>query len=723
MALQQFTNLNFEDIKSSIKDYIRENSNFTDMDFEGSNLSVLINLLAYNSYSTAYNTNMVVNETFIDSATLRENVVSLARNIGYVPRSRRAAITDVSYNISDLPADTTVLKFEPGIIGNGNVDNINYVFSIPEQVTGTALNGEAEGILRVFQGQFLSNTFIIDDSQPNQRFILPNDGIDTSTIRVNVRENASSTTIEEYALVDNILGITSTSKIYLIQETTDEKYEILFGDGIFGKKLSNGNVVDVTYIKTNGKDGNGVSRLSFTGTLSDENDATISDFTATIIPNYVSENGDDIENLQSIRYYAPRLYSTQHRAVTASDYEAIVPSVYPNIESISAFGGEELTPPRYGQVYIAAKPKNGSFLSDFTKKQILSSLKNYSVAGILPTMIDLKFLYVEIDSYVYYNANFVGDPENMKTDVINSLTSFASGPELNKFGGRFKYSKVLSLIDNVSTTITSNITTVRMRKDLFAKINQFTQYEICYENEFHIGADSYNIKSTGFTVSGIPDTVYFSDKRIEGTDKGNIFLFSLQADNTAKVLSNTFGTVDYKKGEVLINTANITSTVKPNNIVEVQAIPESNDVLGRKELYLQFSVANSNFFMREDSIASGANTSGTRFNIQSSYSNGTKVRGDIITSTSSGTLVGYVNGQPYYGAFHFHPNTGKKMVGAVHVSTPHDVIYDTLEQSLGGTFSSTPIDSSSTMSSTSSSSSSSTSSSSSSSSSSSGYGY
>jgi len=627
MALQQFTNLNFEDIKSSIKDYVRENSKFTDMDFEGSNLSILINLLAYNSYSTAYNTNMVVNETFIDSATLRENVVSLARNIGYVPRSRRAAVTDVSYNISDLPSAATTLKFEPGIIGNGNVDSVNYVFSIPEQVTGTALNGESSGIIKVYQGQYLSNAFVIDDSQPNQRFILPNDGIDTSTIRVNVRENSSSTTIEEYSLVDNILGITSTSKIYLIQETSDEKYEVLFGDGIFGNKLSNGNVIDVSYIKTNGKDGNGVSRLTFTGTLLDQDDALVTDFSATIIPSYPSENGDDIENLQSVRYYAPRLYSTQHRAVTASDYEAIVPSVYPNIESISAFGGEELTPPKYGQVYIAAKPKNGSFLSEFTKKQILSSLKNYSVAGILPTMIDLKFLYVEVDSWVYYNANFVGDPENMKTDVVSSLTAFASGPELNKFGGRFKYSKVLSLIDNVSTTITSNITTVRIRRDLPAQINQWTQYELCFDNEFHIGADAYNIKSTGFTVSGISETVYFSDIRIAGTTKGNLFLFSLAADNTATVLSSSFGTVDYKKGEVVINTANITSTVKPNNIVEIQAIPESNDVLARKELYLQFSVANSNFYMREDSIASGANTSGTRFNIQSSYTNGEKIRG------------------------------------------------------------------------------------------------
>ena len=267
MALQQFTNLNYEDIKTTIKDYLRENSNFTDMDFDGSNLSVIINLLAYNSYITAYNTNMVVNETFIDSATVRENVVSLARNIGYVPRSRRAATTEVSYNISTLGTDTEVIKFQPGLVGNGNANNINYVFSIPEEVTGTVTNGESNGVLKVYQGQYLTENFVIDDSQPNQRFVLPNDGIDTSTIIVKVKENSSSTTTEEYKLVDNILGITSTSQIYLIQETTDEKYEVLFGDGIFAKKLTNGNVVTASYIKTEGKGGNGVARLNFGATL------------------------------------------------------------------------------------------------------------------------------------------------------------------------------------------------------------------------------------------------------------------------------------------------------------------------------------------------------------------------------------------------------------------------------------------------------------------------
>ena len=665
MALQQFTNLNFEDIKTSIKDYLRQNSNFSDMDFEGSNLSVIVNLLAYNSYTSAYNTNAVVNETFIDSATLRENVVSLARNIGYVPRSRRAARMLVDYHITGITSTTETITFQPGLIGNGAVSNVNFLFSLPEKVTGPAYEGRAAGNFEVYQGQYLESKFVVNDSLPNQRYILPNNGVDTSTIRINVKENNASTTVTEYKLVDNIIGVTSTSNIYLIQETTDEKYEVLFGDGIFGQKLNNGNVIEISYIKTEGKEGNGVSRLQFSGTVTNENGATESSLISSINPHSPSQNGDDIEDIRSVRYYAPRLYSSQHRAVTANDYEAIVPSVYPNIESISAFGGEELTPPKYGRVYIAAKPKNGSFLSEFTKKQILSSLKNYSVAGIVPEIIDLKFLYVELDSYVYYNSNFVGDTQNLKSDVINAMSLFASGTELNKFGGRFKYSKVLSLIDRVSDSITSNITTIRIRRNLVAQLNVFSQYEICFDNTFHRNESSYNIKSTGFNISGVSGTVYFSDQHVSG-DTGNLFLFQLDSDTNVKILSTTFGSVDYKKGEVIIDTVNITGTVLSDNIIEIQAIPQSNDVLARKELYLQFDISNSNFFMREDPISTGANTSGTRYNPQSSYSNGAKVRGAIITSTSSATtLVGYVNGQPYYGAFHTMSN-GNRMTGAFH---------------------------------------------------------
>ena len=665
MALQQFTNLNFEDIKTSIKNYLRQNSNFSDMDFEGSNLSVLVNVLAYNSYTTANNTNAVVNETFIDSATLRENVVALARNIGYVPRSKRAARMVVDFDIVGINTNTTSITFEPGLFGNGSQSSIDYLFSIPQKVTATALDGASAGAIEIFQGQYLQSRFVVNDSLPNQRFILPNDGVDTSTIRVNIRENNSSTSVTEYKIVDNIIGITSTSNIYLIQETTDEKYEILFGDGIFGKKLDNGNVIDISYIKTEGKNGNGVARLLFSGVITDQDGITETDTTTTLQPQFSSEGGDDIEDLRSVRYYAPRLYSSQHRAVTASDYEAILPSVYSNIESVSAFGGEEIDPPKYGRVFIAAKPKNGNFLSEFTKKQIL-------------------------DSYIYYNANFVGDSQNLRTEVISAMTTFASGTELNKFGGRFKYSKVLSLIDRVSDSITSNITTIRIRRNLVARLNVFSQYEMCFDNTFHRNDDAYNIKSTGFNVSGVSGTVYFADRFVSG-DKGNLFLFQLSSDASVIILSTSFGSVDYKKGEVIIDTVNITSTVLSDNIIEIQAIPQSNDVLARKELYLQFDVSNSNFFMREDPISTGANTSGTRYNSQSSYSNGAKVRGAIITSASTtDTLVGYVNGQPYYGEFHLMAN-GNKMTGATH--SPNSVIITNTPAAAIDT-SSTPVSSS-----------------------------
>ena len=643
MALTQFTNLNFEDIKTSIKDYLRQNSNFTDFDFEGSNLSIIINLLAYNSYITAYNTNMAVNETFIDSATLRENVVSLARNIGYVPRSVRAARAQTEVFISGLPSDVESIKIQPGLISNSSIDDVNYLFSLPEKVTFAAKDGEARGNLEIYQGQYLKKEWTVNESLPNQRYILPNDGIDTSTLRVSVKESESSTTKTDYKLVDNIIGITSESNIFLIQETTDEKYEILFGDGVFGKKLESGNVVMADYIKTEGKNGNGASEFRFLGALEDQDGASILTFESDIFTTAASEGGDDIESIESVRYYAPRMYSSQHRAVTANDYEAILPSLYPNIQSVTAFGGEDLNPPQYGRVFIAAKPRNGAYLSDFTKNEILQSLKSYSVAGIVPVMIDLQYLFVEIDSTVYYNENFVGNPDNVRSDIISALTQYSNSAEINQFGSRFKYSKVQSMIDSVDTSITSNITTVRMRRNLRAQINQFAQYELCFDNEMYRQKPRFNIKSTGFTVEGISGTVYLADLNV-ATDLGEVFLNRgpLEAadryqngtdsapmiliDKDGNIISSNVGQVKYNTGEILLDTINITSTEKPQNIVEIQAVPMSNDVLARKDLYLQFDISNSNITMKQDSIASGGNTSGTRFQPQSSYQNGQVTR-------------------------------------------------------------------------------------------------
>ena len=665
MALNQFTNLNFEDIKTSIKDYLRQNSNFSDFDFEGSNLSVLINTLAYNSYITAYNTNMVANESFIDSATLRENVVSLARNIGYVPRSKRAATALVQFVTTGISTVNTSITLQPGVFANSGINQTNFIYSLPERVQAPSFLGQSQGMVTIYQGQYLEKEWTIDTSQPNQKYVLPNDSIDTSTLRVFVKESSSSNTRTEYKLLDSIVGITSVTNMFLIQETSDEKYELLFGDGIFGKKLESGNVVTASYIKTDGKDGNGATNFNYAGTIKDESGGDITTATTRLITMIPSENGDDIESVESIRNYAPRRFAAQNRAVTATDYEALLPSIYPNIQSVSAFGGEDLNPPQYGRVFIAAKPRNGNFLADSTKKSLLKSLKNYSIAGIVPSFVDLKFLYVELDSYIYYNTNFTGNADTLRSSIVNSVIQYGGSSELNKFGGRFKYSKMISVIDNTDSSITSNITNIKIRRNLKTLPNIFSQYELCYDNEFYKELDSYNIKSTGFTVSGITGTVYLADKTIEGSDIGNLFLFRITDDVEVDIVSSNFGTVNYKKGEILINTVNITSTVQPEGIVEIQAIPLSNDVLGRKELYLQLSVENSNFTMRQDLIASGANVSGTRFDVQSSYSNGSKVRGSIVTSSTGSTLVGYVNGQAYYGEFHTMPD-GTKMTGSSH---------------------------------------------------------
>ena len=665
MALNQFTNLNFEDIKTSIKDYLRQNSNFSDFDFEGSNLSVLINTLAYNSYITAYNTNMVANESFIDSATLRENVVSLARNIGYVPRSKRAATALVEFVITGISTDNRSITLQPGVFANSGINQTNFIYSLPERVQASSFLGQSQGMVTIYQGQYLEKEWTIDTSQPNQKYVLPNDSIDTSTLRVFVKESSSSNTRTEYKLLDSIVGITSVTNMFLIQETSDEKYELLFGDGIFGKKLESGNVVTASYIKTDGKDGNGATNFNYAGTIKDESGGDITTATTRLFTMIPSENGDDIESVESIRNYAPRKFAAQNRAVTATDYEALLPSIYPNIQSVSAFGGEDLNPPQYGRVFIAAKPRNGNFLADSTKKSLLKSLKNYSIAGIVPSFVDLKFLYVELDSYIYYNTNFTGNADTLRASIVNSVIQYGGSSELNKFGGRFKYSKMISVIDNTDSSITSNITNIKIRRNLKTLPNTFSQYELCYDNEFYKELDSYNIKSTGFTVSGITGTVYLADKTIEGSDIGNLFLFRITDDVEVDIVSSNFGTVNYKKGEILINTVNITSTVQPEGIVEIQAIPLSNDVLGRKELFLQLSVENSNFTMRQDLIASGANVSGTRFDVQSSYSNGSKVRGSIVTSSTESTLVGYVNGQAYYGEFHTMPD-GTKMTGSSH---------------------------------------------------------
>ena len=629
MPFTKFTNLDFDQIKTSIKDYLRANSTFTDFDFEGSNFSVLIDTLAYNTYITAFNSNMVVNESFLDSATVRENVVSLARNIGYVPRSRTAAKAIVSFNVSTT-ADTPTLTLQAGLACVGSVDNTSYTFSIPDDISANVVSGVASfNNIDIYQGTFLTKQFVVDGSL-DQRFILNNSFIDTSTISVYVKGINDSGLGVEYSSVDNILEVNSSSRIYLLQEVQDEKYELLFGDGLIGQKLENNAVITVNYIVTDGEEGNGASSFSFAGSIRNASNATIDIGSVSVTTNQSSQNGSEIESIDSVKYFAPRIYSSQYRAVTSRDYEAIIKKIYPDTESVTVIGGEELVPAQFGTVLISIKPKNGTFVSDFNKQQIKNKLKQYSISGINQEIIDLKVLYVEIDSSIYYNYSQVSAVESLKTKVINSLTEYSNSVDLNSFGGRFKYSKVLQIIDNTDTSITSNITKVKIRRDLVALINQSAQYELCFGNKFHINSDGFNIKSTGFKISIDSDTVYLTDVSNTDGKTGILSIVKPLSDGSVKVVVKSAGTVDYTKGEIKLGTVNIISTSKVNNIIEVQAFPESNDVVGLRDLYLDFSIEKSTINMVRDVIASGDEISGTLFSTpeyyRSSYSNGNLIR-------------------------------------------------------------------------------------------------
>ena len=631
MPFAKFSNLDFDQIRTQIKDYIRANSNFTDFDFEGSNFSVLIDTLAYNTYISAFNSNLVVNESFLDSATLRENVVSLARNIGYVPRSKTAARASIIFQVQTGSSSPT-LTLQPGLVCTGAQDDTSFVFSISEQVTtvvnnGIAQFGTTEDPLKVLEGTFLTSQFIVDGSL-EQRFILENGSIESSSIVVYVKGAADPGLGNQYKEVDNIVNVNSSSETYLIQEIQDEKYELLFGDGIFGKKLENGAVITVQYIVTSGVEGNGPSIFSYAGSLEDSlGNVVVPTVVPTITTINAASNGGEIEPLDSIKYFAPRLYSAQYRAVTARDYETIVQSIYPNTESVSVVGGEELSPPEFGTVFITIKPKNGEFVSDFDKNNILTKLKSYSLTGINQKIVDLQVLYVEVDSFIYYNSSQVANVNDLKSKIITSLTSYAKSSDLNRFGGRFKYSKVLNVIDNIDKSITSNITRVKIRRNLNALINQFAQYELCFGNRFNVKPEGLNIKSTGFRIQGQSDTVFITDT--PNADKLTGVISIVKRDETTGtniVVVKSAGTVDYVHGEVNLTTINIVSTDKPNNIVEVQAFPDSNDVIGLQDLYLEFNIPNSTINMVKDTITSGEQISGVGYKVTSSYANGDLTR-------------------------------------------------------------------------------------------------
>ena len=572
---------------------MRSQSEFTDYDFEGSALATLIDTLAYNTYYTAFNTNMVVNELFIDSATLRDNVVSIAKQLGYRPKSITAPTAYISFTINYTNATTDKeLVLQPGTGFVASYDNNIYSYIVNDAVTGQVVNNVAtfENV-EIKEGTRLVNTFTINSAIKSQRFILDNQDIDTNTIRVQVYPGGGSFN-EEYKIADNILGVDGTSKVFFLDEIEDQRYEILMGDGVLGKKVENNSRIEVSYLTTSGPESNGVKTFVFTGVVQNPNGVSPNAFTTTITSTTPSSGGEEVESTAKIKYTAPKAYGTQDRAVTAQDYEAIVRKVYPATSDIIIFGGEDQDPPEYGKVFIVLKPNDASYLTSLTKSQIIADLKKYVIASVEPEIVDPSILYVEITSKIFYNTGLTDQTEGQIRDkAINSVQSYIDISDTEKFNGKFRYSKFIGVIDDADISINSNLTSVIMRKDFYPQLNSTFYYEVCFQNAFDEDCDDPVLSSTGFRVTEYPNF----DVYVEDRDK-KIVLYRLDSVTGEKVvLDRDIGDIDYVKGELKMYALTIIRGSFFDNRISLRVKPLSNDIKAMREVYLDVDVANSSF--------------------------------------------------------------------------------------------------------------------------------
>ena len=593
MPYTQVANLDFEDIKVALKEYIRAQSDFTDYDFDGSVLSTLIDTLAYNTYYTAFNANLVVNELFIDSATLRDNVVAIAKQLGYRPKGITSPTAYVSFNITyGSPTTDTELLLKKGTGFISSYDNNIYQYITLEDVTGQVVNDVATfDNVEVREGTQILNTFTVNTSLKSQKFVLDNQNIDTNTIRVKVYPSGGNFN-ESYLVADNILNVDSTSKVFFIEEIEDDRYEILLGDGVLGKKVDNGSRVEVSYITTSGPESNGVRTFVFSGVIENQNGASPNSFSTIITNVEASSGGEEKESIKNIKTNAPKMYGTQDRAVTAQDYSAIIRKVYPSVSDIIIFGGEDQDPPEYGKVFIVLKPTDASFLSSLTKQEIISDLKKYMVASVRPVIVDPSILFVELTSKIFYNGESTDlKPPQIRDKVIGSVQSYLDVSDIEKFNGKFRFSKLVSVIDDADPAINSNLTEVTMRKDFYPSLNYTFYYEVCFQNAFDKDCEEPTLSSTGFRVTEYPTfDVYLEDR------DSKIVLYRIDSVTGEKVvLDSNVGDIDYEKGELKMYAITIIKGSFFDNRISVRVKPLLNDIKALREVYLDVDVANSSF--------------------------------------------------------------------------------------------------------------------------------
>jgi|TARA_B100001741_G_scaffold112289_2_gene92255 hypothetical protein len=595
MPYTQLNNLDFNEIKTALKDYMRAQTDFTDYDFEGSALSQLLDVLAYNTYYTAFNANMVVNEMFLDSATLRDNVVALAKQLGYTPKSITAPKAEVSFNLtftSTAPASVTI-KAGTGFVTN--YDSSLYRYILKNDVKVEVSNKIASFTdIPVYEGASVVTRTSFDTSLKSQRFKIENPSADLNTLVVNVYQSVGSSVFQEYKRADSVLDIGSDDNVYFISEIEDEQYEIFFGDNILGNRPDNGEIVEISYISTNGPSSNGAKSFTFNGRIEDENNVaiTVPFNVSTVTTVSKSSGGADIESIEKIKYNAPKFYGSQNRAVTSNDYSAIVRNLYPSISDIIVFGGEDQVPPEYGKVFISVKPNEAASLSALTKSDLTQQLRQYTVASVKPQFIDPSILYVELDSKIYFDGTKTNKlPTEVASTAATGIVEYLKTSETEKFNGKFRYSKFIGVIDGSDHSINSNNTTVTLRKDFYAQINASSYYEVCYQNPFLKDCDNPVLSSTGMTVFEYPNyTTYLEDR------DGKIVLYRLDSLTGEKILLNdSIGDIDYMHGEVKLYNFTILKGSFSDNRVELRVKPANKDIEVKREVYLDVDISKSTF--------------------------------------------------------------------------------------------------------------------------------
>ena len=592
MPYNQLTNLDYFEIRNSLRDYLRANSDFTDYDFEGSVFSNLLDLLAYNTYYTAFNTNMVANEMFLDSATLRDNVISIAKQLGYTPRSATAPEADINCTI-DVSSTGTLnsLVFKRGSGFITTIDNGLYQYILQDDAKAAVNSNQAVfENLKIYEGTLIKQYLTVGSNAPE--VILDNIGIDVSTIRVNVYDSSTSTTFNIYTMSENILTLSPASQVFFVTEVEDENYKVSFGDGILGKNLTPGQYVEVTYMVTAGEVTNSARVFTFNGIVEDENGVIFGINNVSVTVNSASYGGASIETVDSVKRNAPSLFGTQNRAVTSADYEAICRRIYPSIADVYSFGGEQSNPPEYGKVKIVIKPSNAAFLTSFTKRQIQNEIKKFSVGSVTPEIIDSSILYIELKSKIYFQSSLTNKkPDAIRSAIIKNVESYLKNSDTEKFGGKFRYSRLVSAIDSTDKSVRSNLTQIIMRKDFYPSWNNKAYYELCFNNPFDYDNDELALTSSGFVVQEYPNfTSYIEDR------DGKIVLYRLDSQTGTKIILNSnIGNINYVTGEIEMFDVTIIKGSFDDNRIEVRLRPQFNDIIAIREMFLDVDIAKSTF--------------------------------------------------------------------------------------------------------------------------------